>query len=76
MADVTITLDRDDLGQIIDGLTARMEAYQKTAEYLDGSFDDDGTFVVEDVRDAAEAKRIAGTYQRILSNLASQIGRQ
>jgi len=30
---LTITLPRHDLGQIIDGLCCRQEAYRKTAEY-------------------------------------------
>jgi hypothetical protein len=69
---VTITLSRDDLGQIIDGLCCREDAYRKTAECLKtGQMAAD--FIVEEVSDAAEAGNLAEIYSDIINTLRQQM---
>jgi len=67
----TIQLDSFDLGQLIDGLEARAEAWRLTAVYLETGEAPDG-FVIEECSDAEEARRIAEHYQRILANIIQQ----
>ena len=75
MAKVTITLDQNDVGQVIDGLEVRLNAYERTAEYFEGRLEDD-MFIIEEVRDGEEAERIAKQYKRILDEIKSQISNQ
>ena len=66
-----IRLSGLDLGQLIDGLEARANAWRLTAEYLEtGSAP--GGFVIEECDDAEEAQRIADHYQRILATVTEQ----
>lgn len=66
-----IRLNSLDLGQLIDGLEARADAWRLTAVYLETGEVPDG-FVIEECSDAEEARRIAEHYQRILANLIQQ----
>lgn len=66
-----IRLNSLDLGQLIDGLEARAEAWRHTAVYLETGEAPDG-FVIEECSDAEEARRVAEHYRRILSNLIQQ----
>lgn len=66
-----IRLNALDLGQVIDGLEARAEAWRQTATYLETGEAPDG-FVVEECSDAPEARRLAEHYQRILAGLIQQ----
>ena len=66
-----IRLNGIDLGQLIDGLEARANAWRLTAEYLEtGSASD--RFVIEECNDADEARRIAEHYQRVLNTIVRQ----
>ena len=60
-----------DLGQLIDGLEARADAWRLTVLYLETGEAPDG-FVIEQCSDAEEARRIAEHYQRILANIIHQ----
>jgi len=73
---VTITLPRDDLGQIIDGLCCRQDAYRKTAEYHETGTCSDPTFVVEEVTDAEEARALEARYAGIIAALQAQLHAQ
>lgn len=63
------------LGQLIDGLEARADAWRLTAVYLETGEAPDG-FVIEECSDAEEARRIAEHYQRILANIIRQQAEQ
>lgn len=59
------------LGQLIDGLEARADAWSLTAVYLETGEAPDG-FVIEECNDAEEARRIAEHYQRIIAIIIQQ----
>ena len=66
-----IKLDAHDLGQLLDGLEARAEAWEKTAEYhRTGQSPPD--FLVEECNDAYEADRIANHYRSIIAKIWKQ----
>jgi hypothetical protein len=73
MPKATITLDRNDLGQILDGLTLRMESYDHTAAFLDDEDPNLEGWIIEEVRDAAEARSIAAHYQQIIDDISRQL---
>jgi hypothetical protein len=41
----TIVLDSIDLGQLLDGLTTRAEAWRKTAEFVESGYSADDSFI-------------------------------
>jgi hypothetical protein len=66
-----IELDDFDLGQVLDGLKMRAEAWEKTADYhRTGESPPD--FFVEECNDADEADRIANHYRSILAKIRKQ----
>ena len=67
---VAITLEENDWGQIIDGLTCRAEQYETTADYHDGSSVDKE---ILEVRDAEEARNLAAWYRRLVGQIGSQL---
>ncbi|MEZ4758057.1 MAG: hypothetical protein R2817_14610 [Flavobacteriales bacterium] len=70
-----IRLSGLDLGQLIDGLEARTDAWSLTATYLETGEAPDG-FVIEECSDAEEARLIAEHYQQILANIIRQQAEQ
>jgi hypothetical protein len=68
----TIRLQENDLGQALDGLCARAEAWHKTAEYLETGVAPDKFFVCEECGDADEAREIAEHYDRIINTIRQQ----
>ncbi len=70
-----IRLNGLDLGQLIDGLEARATAWRLTAAYLETGEVPEG-FVIEECSDAAEARRIAEHYRRILGTILQQQAEQ
>src|SRR4051812_44522679 len=73
----TIKLDDFDLGQALDGLNARAEAWEKTADYMrTGATPGGEIFVIEECDDAEEADKIAEHYRSIIDNLEKQMGEQ
>jgi hypothetical protein len=66
-----IRLNGLDLGQLIDGLEARADAWRLTAVYLETGEVPDG-FVIEECSNAEEARRMEEHYQRILARLIQQ----
>lgn len=72
----TVLLSSQDLGQLLDGLRARAEAWAKTAEYLETGDTSDDSFVCEECRDPGEAKSIAAHYQRIITRIEQQMQKQ
>jgi hypothetical protein len=66
-----IELGAFDLGQLLDGLEARADAWEKTADYhRTGSSPPD--FIVEECNDAAEADGIANHYRSIIATIQKQ----
>lgn len=71
MDKITITLTRNDLGQLIDGLDVLIDQWNATTEYLnDGTIRED--VCLREVHSANESHKIASHYQRIRDNLVSQ----
>lgn len=66
-----IRLNGLDLGQVIDGLETRADAWRLTAVYLKTGEAPEGV-VIEECSDAEEARRIAEHYQRILGTILQQ----
>ncbi len=73
---IQITLNQHDLGQLLDGLRIRAEAWSKTAEYFESGFNADDAFICEECSDPHEARRIAQHYGKIITNIESQVAKQ
>jgi hypothetical protein len=61
-----------DLGQLLDGLEVRRQAWLDSARYLRSGDMPNDTFVCEECRDASEADRIAEHYTRIAATIRRQ----
>jgi hypothetical protein len=69
-----IELEEQDLGQLLDGLEVRAEAWRRTAEYLrTGDIPDDELFLIEECSDEEEAGEIAARYEAIIRSILSQM---
>jgi hypothetical protein len=66
-----IRLDGNDLGQLLDGLAERVEAWEKTATYH-RTGESPGGFIVEECRDTEEAEEIAAHYHSIIQTIREQ----
>ena len=66
-----IQLDALDLGQLLDGLAARAEAWEKTADYH-RTGESPSDFIVEECNDADEAEGIARHYRAIIAKIRKQ----
>ena len=69
---VSITLSRNDFGQVVDGLRERMNIWGTTAEYLTTGSVRLGE-IIEECSDAGEAKAIAEHYRRIIDEIREQM---
>jgi hypothetical protein len=67
-----IRLNAFDLGQLIDGLEVRQQAWSDTATYLRTGDMPSADFVMEECRDAEEAERLAAHYERIMEGILAQ----
>ena len=66
-----IELNDLDLGQLLEGLESRAEAWEKTADYhRTGESPPD--FIVEECNDTDEAGVIAGQYRSIITTIRKQ----
>lgn len=70
-----IELDDFDLGQVLDGLEIRAEAWEKTENYHRAG-ESPPDFIVEECDDAEEAKTIAGHYRGIIAKIHEQMEAQ
>lgn len=68
---IQISLTENDLGQIMDGLSQRQEAWAKTAAWHRGELEDP-YFQIEESKDEREAQWIAHYYAEILEKLQEQ----
>lgn len=69
---IRIELSDIDLGQTLDALDTRAEAYEKTAAYYEGEPTKGDFFVIEEVNDAYEARRIAEHFRSIMAKIQEQ----
>lgn len=68
---VSISLSRNDWGQIIDGLEARRASWDVTVRHLEGESVNE---VIEECRDAEEARAVVATYVRLIGEICSHLG--
>jgi hypothetical protein len=66
-----IELNEFDLGQLLDGLDARAEAWEKTAEYWRTRVSP-SDFMVEECNGFEEAGQIAANYRSIIAKIEEQ----
>jgi hypothetical protein len=67
---ITLRLDSNYVGQIIEGLECRRATWKRTAAYLEtGNADGE----IEDCCSAKEAIAIAAFYSRIIAEIHSQV---
>lgn len=71
-----IQLESNDLGQLLDGLRVRADAWRKTAEYLEGGHVADDSFACEECSDPQEARSIALHYEGIIDQIEQQVQKQ
>jgi hypothetical protein len=71
-----IVLSENDLGQLLDGLRIRAEAWSKTADYLESGFNPDDSFICEECSGPHEARTIAEHYERIITEIEKQVANQ
>lgn len=71
-----LRLERNDLGQILDGLRSREESWRNTADYFASGFNANDSFVIEECNGEHEAREIAQFYGRIIRNLERQFEEQ
>ncbi|MEK7953360.1 hypothetical protein [Luteolibacter soli] len=69
---VPLLLDSLMVGQILDALQVRREAWEKTSAWFRGVLDDP-YFVIEECSDAEEADQIAAYYVEIEAELRKQL---
>lgn|GEM_PF-612008 len=68
-----IELSRADLGQLLDGLAERAEAWENTAHYhRTGETPGDDFFLLEECTDGDEANAIAEHYRSIIRTIKTQ----
>lgn len=69
---VTLNLDRNDVGQIMDCLCVRRDAWRYTQRYFEEGFEEAGR-VIEECTDGDEARDIADCYERIIGEIKEQV---
>jgi hypothetical protein len=68
---ITLKLNRNDVGQILDGLEQRRIIWQATAEYLESGYTTLSD-MIEECSDPLEAQAIAEHYQTIINTIRNQ----
>ncbi len=71
-----IHLNRLALGQLLDALSNRSEAWQKTADFLTTGHVADGTFICEEHNYANEAEAITSHFSKITAQIEPQVAQQ
>lgn len=72
-----IELDGLDLGQVLDGLALRAEAWERTAMVLrTGALPDGEAFFAEECSKPEEAEGIAALYRAIIGRIQAQMEAQ
>ena len=68
---VTLELDRNDVGQILDGLYVRKQIWENTRGYMETGLADGE---IEECSSAEEAGGVAEHYGRIIKEIERQMG--
>lgn len=72
MDKLNVTLSRNDLGQILEGLDVLIEQWEATADYLEnGGMSED--VCIRESHSANEANSIADTYRQIQGTIREQL---
>jgi hypothetical protein len=71
-----IRLNAFDLGQLLDGLEARADAWRNTATYMTTGEAPTDDFLAEECNDAEEAEKLAKHYRRIIAIVMEQRAEQ
>ena len=72
-----IELDSNDLGQLLEGLDMRADAWEKTEAYLLGvKFREEEFFMPEECHQPEEANAIAAHYRSIIEQITVQMEAQ
>jgi hypothetical protein len=66
-----LKLSCDDIGQIIDAICVRRDAWRYTQRYLEDGYEEQDR-IIEECKDPDEACKIVGHYDDILKNIKSQ----
>src|ERR1051325_7429410 len=74
--EIQLTLGGFEVGQFLDGLEIRAEAWRKTAAYLRDEDTGDDFFLIEECSSADEADAIADDYTKIITKSRAQIENQ
>jgi len=69
--ELTITIPRDFLGQLIDGLDVLIEQWQATADYLESGYCEEGV-IIRECSSAREADNLVAYYTKIKLHLEAQ----
>jgi hypothetical protein len=72
---VTITIDRNDLGQILEGLESHRDNWVRTADYFESGEIEEGYDIFE-CTDEDEARKIAAHYTRVIDEIRKQLEAQ
>ena len=72
----TIRLEANDIGQILDGLRCRAESWRGTMQYHETGTTPNDTFVIEECRDADEARKLTACYDRLVGEIEGQLTSQ
>ena len=70
---ITLVLDSCEVGQILDGLSLRAEAWERTGRYLRGEVSPDD--FVEECAAPEEADKIMNYYRSIIAKIKAQRAR-
>lgn len=75
MADIQITLDRDEIGQLLDGVDVLIEQWEATEAYLStGEIDEN--VCIREAHHAHEAASIAQAYRELGTKIRRQFSSQ
>lgn len=73
----SIEMNELDLGQLLDGLESRAEAWENTAVFLrTDEIPDEDFFLIEECSEPEEADKVAEHYRSIISKIRKQMEAQ
>lgn len=72
MENIQISISRNDLGQLLDGLEVLIDQWQATANYLTTGVIEDHDTCIRECHKPEEAQAIAQTYRHIADQLMQQ----
>ena len=70
--EISVTLGKNEWGQIMDGLRCRAEIYEETVRYYESGF---AEHEIAEVRDVKEARELAELYFGIIGKIQQRLSR-